>query len=308
MLELDRRGQHEAALKVMLWVGRQFYESGQAEEALATVQSVRDELRERPATPTTYAAETTYAAMLAVQGRSEETLVVLDAAEKLSLPREPVDELREAMARGGALCGLGRFEDGIAKMQSAVDIARRIDRPDLLAQALNGLGFSASLIGRMRAAMESFEETADVARRHGQHRIGALAVANASCCALYLGILDKATRLCNQGILERTTVAHLMARAVDIRLKALVEPQEEETIAELEQMFSEAVRFGKSQLVAPVGGAVAGLLLARGDAAASIAMADRALSLLKTHDSGYWLFDTAARSGDAISHGARRRC
>lgn len=298
ILELDRRGQREEALKLLLWIGRQFYESGQVEEALATVQRVRDELRERPATPATYTAETTYAAMLAVQGRSEETLAILDAAAEKVLPREPVDELREELARGTALCGLGRFEDGVGRMQSAVDIARRIERPDLLAQSLNGLGFSASLIGKMRAAMQSFDETADIARRHGQHRIGALAVANAACCALYLGDLERAREICDRGLLERTTVPRMTARAVDIRLKALVEGQDDETSEELERTFLEAVRFGESQVIAQIGGAAASLLLARGEERASADMADRALLQLRVPDSGYWLFDVAARSAD----------
>ena len=139
----------------MLWVARQWYEAGSAAEALATVHTVREQVTRRRPTTINYTAETTYAAMLALQGQPTEALELLDLAASVRCAHDPIDDFRALNTRGTASNALGDRAAAIAAYAAAGDLAEQLGNVDLLLHARNNMANTLALTGAMDRAHRS---------------------------------------------------------------------------------------------------------------------------------------------------------
>ena len=304
--ERRARGDDDTALRLMIWVARQWYEAGSAAEALATVRTVRDQLAERAPTAIHYTAETTYAAILALQGQPAEALELLKLAADWKCAHDPIDDFRALNTRGIASGALGNYAAAIEAYSAAGDLAERLGNVDLLLHARNNTANTLALTGAMHRALDIYTEAAALAGRHGHRRVKALLCVNVVYCRVSLGDLAGARAVLRDELDERSaaTAVKIWAHALRVRLRTLtgddVEPAEPFTAT-----LDAALKVGDPQVVALAGGAIAKHQLAAGDLPSACATIDGALYAVPSFDYMHWLLDAVAQAGDerAIAYG-----
>jgi DNA-binding CsgD family transcriptional regulator/tetratricopeptide (TPR) repeat protein len=303
------RGRKEAALRQMLYVARQYYEIGDVENALKTTELVRSEVRSTPVDAVWFAAETTLAAILAVQGRPDESIAILDRASAADGQKDKTDLCRAANARGLAQAAIGAFDDCIASYQRALRIAEELDRADLMAHMHGNISNVCVYLGRMELAISSSERAIAIAEAGKHTRTLVLLKADLAQALLYMGQVSRAREVCTEVQSSRhvSIVGQLTTRAVDLRLRTLLLGVEMPSPEELANALSRALEYGESQMIAGVGGAVAEAQLASGDEAAAATTLRRVFERLMSPEFGYAVFDLAASIGTEADIASARR-
>jgi DNA-binding CsgD family transcriptional regulator/predicted negative regulator of RcsB-dependent stress response len=300
--ELHRAGRREIANRLLLWVGRQLYEAGEVVRALETVDAVRDDLRDAPASSIRYTADMTLAGILATLGRAQEALAVLDAAALLPCEHEPIDEFRSRNARGNALCSLGTYAEALAEYGKALAIAESLDNVELRLHAMGNAGNAALLLGEVTLAAESCETALELARRHGLERHAVMLLSEVAYAALYRGDLERAKGAYDELVGSSSGAAMTVgfAQAIGIRLSDLIDGFEFDR-DDVDAAVAAAFRLRESQTIAVVAGAAARSALERGDVERAADLVRRGIAAITEPDHAYWLCDVAAEVGIEVA-------
>jgi DNA-binding CsgD family transcriptional regulator len=298
---LRGRGMFEEARRQMLFVARQYYETGDVENAIRCVQLIREELRDVTPGPAHFAAETTLGAMLAMQGREQESLQILDAAEALEVDKEAIDLCRAANARGLAFEALDRYDESIAAYERALHLAEGFGRADLVAHMHGNVGSTALNLGRMEQALTSLEQAVSAAKAGGHTRALALLNIELARAVLRLGEIARCRRICQEVLSTRhvSIKGELLVQAVDLRLRTLQLDSDLPGPGELSQLLMRAFGHGEMHSIVEVGAAVAAAYLTSGDRDSAARTIADVLARLPTPAFGYLAFDLAASIGSA---------
>jgi ATP/maltotriose-dependent transcriptional regulator MalT len=301
---LRRSGDAHAAQRLLLWVGRQLYESGEVERALETIELVREEQRSEAPVAMHHTAAMTLAGILSTQGRPAEALAVLDEAAAYPCPPEDIDRFRAHNARGNALCSLADYAGAHAEYTAALGVAETLENVEFQVHALGNAANAAVLTGADALADANYAAALQLAHEHGLQRHGLMLESGAALVALHRGDPQAALlhfRAVNEA---RSAVAMTLgfAGAIGLRLKGLLEGQPDLDALDAEAALENAIRLRESQAIAIVAGAGARSALERGDAALARMLVERALPELTEPDHAFWLCDAAAEilGGDAL--------
>jgi DNA-binding CsgD family transcriptional regulator/tetratricopeptide (TPR) repeat protein len=298
--ERKARGDDDTALRLMLWVARQWYEAGSAAEALATVRTVREQLAKRRPAMIDYTAETTYAAMLALQGQPAEALELLDLAGDVRCAHDPIDDFRAMNTRGTAFAALGDHAAAVDAYAAAGDLAERLGNVDLLLHARNNMANTLALTGAMDRALDIYTDGAALAGRHGQRRMKTVFCVNVAYCRLMCGDLAGSRAALRDELDERSaaTAVKVWAQALRIRLRTLLGDDESEPFV---ATMDAALQLGEPQVVALASGAISKDRLAAGDERFARTTIDEALFALSAFDYTHWLLDAVGEAGDELA-------
>jgi hypothetical protein len=119
---------------------------------------------------------------LRLTDRIDEALGLLDRAEPQAREAGRVDLLaRIHHLRGNLFFPQGRAQECLAEQRAALEAARSVDAPELVAMALGGLGDAEYANTMLLSANRHFKECVAIAREHG---LGRIEVANGSMVAV----------------------------------------------------------------------------------------------------------------------------
>ncbi len=305
---LRRSGDDAAAQRLLLWVARQLYESGEVDRALETIALVREEQRGTAATPVHHAAAMTLAGIYSTLGRAEEAIAILDEAAAFACEPDELDRFRAHNARGNALCSLGSYAAARLEYTGALEVARRLENAELQSHALGNAGNAAVLTGAGAAAREHYASGLALARRHGLQRQGSILASGAALVALHAGELREALRAFREISAARSVAPMTLGfvRAVGLRLHGLLAGEPDLVALDASGALEIALELRESQVIAIVAGAGARSALECGEPGRARALVERALPHLSEPDHAYWLCDAAAESlGEEAAFAAR---
>jgi DNA-binding CsgD family transcriptional regulator/tetratricopeptide (TPR) repeat protein len=308
---LEALDEYESALRLKLWIARQFYESGEVERAFGAVDAVRAALDSRPTARVRATADTTLAAMLATVGRAQDALDLMATLDEDECESDPVDGFRLHNARGIALFSLGQYDEAQRSYARAAAWPGITDELRLYAK-ING-GNASLNSGETEMAEQAYDEARTLADRGGFERHKAMVASSLALVALYRGQLSEALRWYLAVIENASAVAMTVgfAHAVGIRLLGFLGSAP--PLAELDVMrvADEAFRLRESQTAAIVCGAAAQLLLDRGETERASTLIRRAFSVVTVPDYAYWPESPAVQQArgllvSATANGANR--
>jgi DNA-binding CsgD family transcriptional regulator len=304
---LRGRGLQERALRQMLYVARQYYETGDAESAVATVERVREELRPLGPSALHYAAEVTMTGIISLQGKGVESIRMLDDAAAMHAVKDRIDVCRASINRGLAHTALCEYQWAIAAFQAAIPIAHELDRADLAAHAHGNVGTIACYVGRPRLSLESFERAIAIARE--RRHLRTLMFLKADFCDTLVLAGDIArSRTVVAEVLESpqaSYAAKIMGRVCATRLGSLSLEDALPDGNDLVEQLDAAIEYGEAQTIASVAAAVAEAQVTAGSANVAETV-ERALQHLETPGLSHRICDYAARVGGVQTVGVAR--
>jgi len=306
---LRRRGEVDLALDRLLHVGYYYYETGNVESALSTMERVRQELADLPMGPLRYVADVSYAAFLALQAREREALSILDAADALDVLKAPRQQSRSQIARGLAYNAAGDYAACLVAYNRAYEIGSQAGEIEMATFALSNAASVETFLGDVRGSIERFTRAVDLARAHGHLRILAAVEADLAVALLQAGQLSDAREMLERLLVSRqlSTIGRLTATAADLRLRSLIEELGIPPLGEVIAAIDGALAYGEPQIVSQVGAGAVNALLALRDAAQASAQISRVMEHLSTPEYALEACRLAALTGsDADANAAER--
>ncbi len=282
--------------------GRFLWFGGGPVVALATYEEA---LLTCPASPPTVQrarALSAYGQALMLMSRNAEAVDVCREAIKVAAAtgdRATGGHARNSL--GTALGGLSRFDEGIALLTDALEIARDVDNVDDTCRAYVNLSETFLQSGRLDEALRVAREGAAFARRLGFHRAyGSYLLANAAMISFQLGDWDDTDDATSTALAsDAQSMAALRVHVVRSRL-LLARGDADGAERQLVPAFELAAQVDDVQHGAPAYVARAELLAARGERRDAIAAAAIAVRSTEGTDDTFYV-EPAVRLGVEIA-------
>ena len=296
--ELHGTGERDAAIRLMLWVARQSFETGDVAAAMSTLDEVSSRLKPDDAGILHFDAAVTRATFLALLGTPRESLALLERAAALEVEKGPVDSWDETNARGVALFGLADYGGAIEAFSEAVRIAGSAGRSDLVALSHSNLGAVVDNSGQVDESIRCYEAGLAAARAGGHDRFLMILQANLAQALLARGDVDRAAAVAEalRAAHPESALASIVAETVDVRILSLT-LAESNAFALIPATFARAMALGSSQFIALAGGAVAHAHLSNGDPERARQTLRETLENVDSPECAHQLIDVAGRVG-----------
>ena len=274
-LELAREsGDREQVIAALRLHGMAMALSGHPTEAQELLRPAREEYRDLAETVEYVRLSAELARSYMLVGRQEDTLAIVDAtlptAERLELTRETLGLI---VTRGATLAVLGRLREGMVSLLGAVAASSSYDLPDVGLRARINLSYAAAAEDPQlgyRAAREGVELA-----RHLGHRIALqFLLGNASEMAMRIGDWEWALAQ-----LEEDAATAAPDDVSVIRLAEMRGLQGADVLDQLEQQADAIADISDLQWRSGLAEVRALVLLARGDLAAALKLAQEAYRL-----------------------------
>lgn len=282
--------------------GRYLWSDGSPGPALATYEEALATCPVSPPTEQRARALSAYGqALMLVSRNADAEKACTEAIEAAVAVGDRATEGHATNSLGTALAALGRFDEGIALIRNAREIAREVGHLDDLCRSHVNLSETLLQCGRLDEGLEVALEGAALARRLGFHRAyGSYLLANAAMIYFERGDWDDADTTTKTALaLDAQAMAALRVNVTRARL-LLARGNLDDAAAHVAPALAIAARADDVQHGAMAHMANAELLAARGERQEALAVAARAVHANDTSDDAYYV-EPATRLGVEVA-------